>query len=69
MLTRKAGQSIRVGDSILFTIVEVGRGGQVKVAIEAPRDVDVMRTEIEAQYARPITTDGLIMPPAEGAKS
>ena len=48
ILTRGEGQVIRIGDSIRITIVEV-RGDKVRVGIDAPRDVQVMRAELLEQ--------------------
>ena len=53
VLTRKIGENIRVGDLVKITILEV-RSGQVKLGIEAPRDVPVHREEI---YARIVEED------------
>ena len=48
--TRKAGQAIRIGDEIVVTIKEV-RGRQVRVTIEAPREIPVFREELYLQIA------------------
>ncbi len=45
ILTRKPKQSIRIGDEIIVTIVEVDRNN-VRVGIEAPRSVAVHRSEV-----------------------
>ena len=45
VLTRKVGQTITVGDDIRITIME-GRGNQVKLGVEAPKDVTIHRQEI-----------------------
>ena len=45
VLTRKIGESIIIGDDIKIIIVE-NRGSQVKIGIDAPRDVPVHREEI-----------------------
>jgi carbon storage regulator len=45
VLTRKAGESIRIGDNITITIVE-SDGHNVKIGIDAPRDVAVHREEV-----------------------
>lgn len=45
VLTRKRKQTIMIGDNIRVMIVAV-KGGAVKVAIEAPADLKVMREEI-----------------------
>ncbi len=45
ILSRKLGQSIYVGDSVIVTVLGVARG-QVKIGIEAPRELAVHREEI-----------------------
>jgi carbon storage regulator len=45
VLTRKASQSIVIGNNIVITILDVHRD-QVRIGIEAPRDVDVHRQEV-----------------------
>ena len=45
ILTRKIGQSIRIDDSIVITVVEL-RGGNIRLGIDAPRQVKVYREEI-----------------------
>lgn len=51
VLTRRANQSIRIGDDIVITVVEM-RGDQVRLGIEAPRSVAIHRTEVLAQVER-----------------
>ena len=45
VLTRKLGESIRIGDSIVVKIVDLD-GRHVKLGIEAPKNVTVNREEI-----------------------
>ena len=45
ILTRNVGQSIKIGDDISLTVLGV-QGNQVRIGIEAPRDVAVHREEI-----------------------
>jgi carbon storage regulator len=45
ILTRKKGESIIIGDNIEISIVEVN-GDQIKLGINAPRNVEVYRKEI-----------------------
>lgn len=45
ILTRKSGEAIRIGDNIRLKIVEI-RGNQVRLGVEAPRDLAVHREEI-----------------------
>ena len=44
-LTRKIGESIRIGDNIIVVVKEI-KGKQVRIGIEAPRDVYVCREEL-----------------------
>lgn len=39
-MTRKAGDSIAIGEGIVVRVLEV-QGGKVQLGIEAPRDVKV----------------------------
>lgn len=52
VLSRKEAQRIRVGDSIVVTVVKIA-GDKVRVGIEAPSDVLVLRDELEAWDAAP----------------
>ncbi len=52
VLSRKESQRIRLGDSIVITIVKIS-GDKVRVGIEAPSDVLVLRDELEAHERRP----------------
>lgn len=45
VLTRKNGESIRIGDGIIITILEQ-TSGQVKLGITAPAAVPIHREEI-----------------------
>jgi len=45
VLTRRNGQSIRIGDDIILTILESSRD-QVRIGIRAPRSVGVHREEV-----------------------
>lgn len=45
ILTRKVGESIMIGDSVEVKILGL-RAGQIKIGIEAPKDLKVHREEI-----------------------
>ncbi|WP_432504453.1 carbon storage regulator CsrA [Kineococcus arenarius] len=45
VLTRKAGESVVIGDEVVVRVLEV-RGDVVRVGIEAPREVQVHRQEV-----------------------
>lgn len=47
VLTRRIDEQIRVGDEITITIVRI-KGRSVRIGIDAPRDVSVRRSELEA---------------------
>ena len=46
VLSRKESEKIRLGDSIVVTIVRVS-GDKVRLGIEAPPDVIVLRDELK----------------------
>lgn len=51
LLTRKDGESITIGDDITVTVV-FSRDGEVRLGIEAPRDVPVHRQEVAERIRR-----------------
>ena len=50
VLSRKESQRIRLGESIIVTVVRLGRD-KVRLGIEAPADVVVLRDELEPRAA------------------
>ena len=53
ILTRRVGETLMIGDDITVTVLGV-KGNQVRVGVNAPRDVAVHREEI---YQRIRTDD------------
>ena len=51
ILTRKIEESIKIGDTITVKILSVA-DGQVKIGIDAPRDLKVHRTEVYEEIQR-----------------
>lgn len=51
ILTRRAGESLHIGDNIEVTVMAVN-GSQVRLGIKAPRDVTVDREEIAQRKQR-----------------
>ena len=45
ILTRRPGESINIGDDIEISVLEI-RGNQVRLGINAPTDVLVLRSEL-----------------------
>lgn len=48
VLTRKSGETIQVSDDITIKVIKTGKG-TVKIGIDAPRDVKVLRGELNGQ--------------------
>ena len=46
VFTRKNGESFKIGNDVVVTIVEI-RGNKCVVGVEAPKDVKVLRAELE----------------------
>jgi carbon storage regulator len=51
VLSRKEGQRIHIGSDVVVTVL-TNRRGQVRLGIEAPRDVVVLREEAGKKDAR-----------------
>jgi carbon storage regulator len=51
VLTRKRGERIMIGEDVVITVLEVS-GDQVRVGIEAPRSVKVMREEVLSEVEK-----------------
>ncbi|OOF54099.1 carbon storage regulator [Rodentibacter genomosp. 2] len=51
ILTRKVGESVLIGDDISITVLSV-RGNQVKLGVQAPKEVSVHREEIYQQIKK-----------------
>ena len=47
ILRRKVGESFLVGDRINITILEMESNGTVSIGIDAPRDVLILRSELQ----------------------
>jgi carbon storage regulator CsrA len=52
VLSRKAGQKLQIGDNVTITILEV-HGNTVRVGIEAPREIRVLRGELDSWQEPP----------------
>lgn len=45
ILTRKIGESLLVGDDVEITVLSI-RGNQVKLGVNAPKEISIHREEI-----------------------
>ena len=66
VLSRKIGQSIIIGNNVRIKIVEI-RGQQVRLGVEAPDDVAIVREEIHNEIAD-VNRGAVEAPPAEVEK-
>jgi carbon storage regulator CsrA len=55
VLTRKVGEKLIINDNITVTIVEV-KGNRIRIAIDAPKDVPILRGELAQWLDLPGTT-------------
>ena len=51
ILTRRAGESLRIGDDVILNVLEMG-GGQVRIGVTAPKHISVHREEIYERIQR-----------------
>ncbi len=45
IITRKAGESLRIGENITVSVIEAAKD-KVRLGIDAPKDVRIMRMEL-----------------------
>ncbi len=45
ILTRKAGETITIGENIQIQVLGI-KGGQVRIGVDAPREIAVNREEV-----------------------
>lgn len=45
ILTRKQGEKIKIGEDVVLSVVEISKG-VVKLGIEAPKDIAILRQEV-----------------------
>lgn len=68
ILSRRLGESIKIGDEVTVTVLQV-KGNQVRIGINAPREVAVHREEIYQRIANALpqtSSTTAKSPPAQG---
>ena len=56
VLSRKLGQSLRVGNGVRVTVVKIDNNS-VRIGIDAPDDVSIQRHEIAFEIPEPSTKE------------
>ncbi len=59
VLSRKSGETIKIGDDIFITIVRIG-SNTVRVGITAPRDAKVLRGEFVLEVPAGTSDDAIL---------
>ena len=50
ILTRRSGEAVIIGDNVRIAVLDI-RGNQVRLGVEAPREVTVHREEVYRRIA------------------
>jgi len=67
ILTRRVGETVMIGNEVTVTVLGV-KGNQVRIGVNAPKDVAVHREEIYDRIKREEDGDLGVQPPS-GAKT
>ncbi len=60
VLSRKLGEKVVIGENVTLTVVKID-GDKVRLGIEAPRDVPIVRTELlKQQQGQPSLLPGTV---------
>ncbi len=66
VLTRKANQQIQIGPNVTVTILRI-KGQSIRVGIEAPRNLSVLRAELAEKLAGNMVADSETVQAAKAA--
>ncbi len=66
ILTRREGESVLIGDEITVTVLRV-KGSQVRLGVNAPKNVAVQREEISERARAEVKEPADAQPAATGA--
>jgi carbon storage regulator len=67
ILTRRVGETLMIGDEVTVTVLGV-KGNQVRIGVNAPREVSVHREEIYERIKREHGQAGMDDPVQERAE-
>ncbi|NGX15263.1 carbon storage regulator CsrA [Wenzhouxiangella sp. XN24] len=68
ILTRRVGETVVIGDEVQVTVLGV-KGNQVRLGVNAPRDVSVHRQEIYERIQKEQGGDAAVSEPQEGERT
>ena len=57
VLSRKVGERLWIGDNISITVVKISGGG-VRIGVEAPAELPVVREELKLRMSEQLPGDG-----------
>ncbi|MDE1164062.1 MAG: carbon storage regulator CsrA [Pseudomonas sp.] len=57
VLTRDVGEAISIGDNIWVKVLEV-RGGQVRFGVQAPKNIEIHRSEVYRRIVAQLVAQG-----------
>jgi len=63
VLSRKVGQRLWIGDDISITVVKIAGGG-VRIGVDAPPELPVVREELKRRMEQQSQHDGDSAPPS-----
>jgi carbon storage regulator len=64
ILTRRVGETLIIGDDVIVTVLGI-KGNQVRIGINAPKDVSVHREEIYQRIQQEKNTTTPVKEPGE----
>lgn len=67
ILTRRVGETLMIGDEVTVTVLGV-KGNQVRIGVNAPKEVAVHREEIYDRIKREQDSNGAAGAPVAGAE-
>ncbi len=69
ILTRRVGETLMIGDEVTVTVLGV-KGNQVRIGVNAPKDIAVHREEIYERIKREAgRSTGQRLPPSTATRS